>query len=139
MTFDVTGDQSLVIQAGAIRVDSPKHNTNQASDVNEDSFVTAFDALLVINDLQRYEPRILTLDDPSSFKVDVNNDGAVSALDALTVINTLARSSGPSGEYVTGDWLHQRTQGAAWPASSGAKADYYPAEGLSAGGALGQP
>ena len=136
MTFDVTGDQSLVIQAGAIRVDSPKHNTNQASDVNEDSFVTAFDALLVINDLQRYEPRILTLDDPSSFKVDVNNDGAVSALDALTVINTLARSSGPSGEYVTGDWLHQRTQGAVGPPSSGSKASDYPVEGFAAGGVL---
>ena len=65
--------------------------------------MSAADALVVINDLNRYSVRDLTRNDPSPFKVDVNNDGTVSALDALVVINALSTLTSPSGELVAGE------------------------------------
>lgn len=96
-----------VQDSGLLRVDSPQHNSELAGDVNQSGDVSASDALAVINDLNRYSPRILTWSDPTGFKVDVNNDGAVSALDALVVINSLAALTSPSGEWVIPDWETQ--------------------------------
>ena len=112
--IEVNHAEYQIHPAAAIRVDSPKHNTQIAEDANEDGLVSAVDALVVINDLNRYSVRDLTRNDPSLFKVDVNNDGTVSALDALVVINALSTLTGPSGELVTGE-----TQSLSQPSPAG--------------------
>ena len=65
-------------------------HTNKAisQDVNHDGRVTALDALIVINQLDR-EDNDLPAINLSSQSVDVNDDNKVSAMDALIVINTL--------------------------------------------------
>ena len=97
---DVDHGEFQVHMLAAQRADSPQHNLALAEDVNEDGGVSAVDALVVINDLNRYSARVLTWDDPTEYMVDVNNDGAVSALDALIVINSLAEISSGSGEWI---------------------------------------
>jgi hypothetical protein len=99
---EVTTGTTALLRAAAERVDSPLHNVTLGEDVNGDGRVTASDALTVINDLSRFNPRVLTSSDPTTFDVDVNNDGVVSALDALTVINVLGREEGGSGEMSVG-------------------------------------
>lgn len=107
--LNVDHSQHQVHVAGALRVDSPQHNSEIPGDVNENGQVSATDALVVINDLSRYSPRVLSWSDPTEFKVDVNNDGTVSALDALVVINSLSSLSNPSGEWVPDDWGSSRS------------------------------
>lgn len=64
-------------------------------DVNDDDYLTAIDALVVINFLNRYGPQLNEL---STFNIananylDVSGDGVVNAMDALQVINRLNRS-----------------------------------------------
>ena len=64
-------------------------------DVNDDDYLTAIDALVVINFLNRYGPQLNEL---STFNIananylDVSGDGVVNAMDALQVINRLKRS-----------------------------------------------
>jgi hypothetical protein len=99
--IQVIGGSSELVLAAADRVDSFLHNGSLAEDVNGDGRVSAVDALAVINDLGRFQPRVLGWQDPSSFDVDVNNDGSVSALDALVVINYVSRTDGGSSE----SWL----------------------------------
>ena len=97
--IDVVAGVSPTIVAAASRVTSPRHNAALPWDVNGDGFVTALDALLVINDLARNDARILAEGERTGPDIDVNNDGSVSALDALLVINELSRKSSPgSGE-----------------------------------------
>jgi hypothetical protein len=70
-------------------------NLNDPLDVNGDSFVSAIDALQVINDLNRYGSRPLPAGwagAPGAF-IDVTGDGIVSPLDALRVINRLNAES----------------------------------------------
>ena len=99
--ISVVAGGSGFVQAAAERVDSPRHNTNNAADVNQDGEVTAVDALRIINDMARFSPRILQPGELSGDKIDVNNDGKVSAIDALNVINRLAPSpTGGEGESV---------------------------------------
>lgn len=102
LTVEVAAGTSSLLQAGADRVDSPLHNAGMGGDVNGDGKVSASDALTVINDLSRFNPRVLVPSDPSTFQVDVSNDGVVSALDALLVINYLGVQPGGSGELVSG-------------------------------------
>jgi hypothetical protein len=71
-------------------------NLRSNLDVNADSNITAFDALSVINDLNRAGARSLRDYDlavsgalPPSLFVDVNGDGLVTAFDALAIINWL--------------------------------------------------
>lgn len=94
---EVLNGESPMVLAGASRVDSIRHNSSLAEDVNGDGDVSAGDALVVINDISRFQPRVLNANDPTQYDVDVNNDGAVSAIDALMVINLLGRSSGGGG------------------------------------------
>jgi hypothetical protein len=64
----------------------------QRSDVNGDQRITAIDALMVINFLNRGGTIIPTMDEADSVH-DVNQDGQVTALDALSIINLLNRQS----------------------------------------------
>ena len=98
--LNVDHGEFQVHAVAAQRISSPQHNVVSAEDVNEDGSVSAVDALVVINDLNRYSARVLTWDDPTTFMVDVNDDGAVSALDALIVINSLAEIPSGSGEWI---------------------------------------
>lgn len=104
MTVTVTAGQSLTVQAGAVRVDSPRHNSALAYDVNDDGKVSAVDALIIINDLARNRNRILGEGEQTGLDIDVSNDGGVSAIDALLVINQLSQipSGGGEGEAVGG-------------------------------------
>ncbi|MFG0288803.1 MAG: peroxidase family protein [Rhodopirellula sp. JB044] len=71
-----------------------RHNAFDAEDVNDDGEVSAVDALMIINAINRHD-----VSDGDMF-TDVNNDGKRSALDALRVINRLNRghtSSDPDG------------------------------------------
>lgn len=70
------------------------HNPLRPLDVNNDTFVTAIDALLVINVLNRAGAHQLV--EPTSGNspppyYDSSRDGFVSAIDALLVINDLNR------------------------------------------------
>lgn len=99
----VADGTSPLVMAATTRVDSHRHNADFAQDANGDGSVTASDALVIINDLSRNQPRTLTADDLGPFDVDVTNDGVVSALDALQVINWLSRNAsgqGGEGEFV---------------------------------------
>ncbi|TWU26340.1 Dockerin type I repeat protein [Novipirellula galeiformis] len=88
----------------AHRVTSPRHNPLIAGDVNQDQIVTANDALIIINDLNVNQPRLLTANEIHGEFIDVNNDGTVTALDALLVINTLMKqTSGGEGESPQND------------------------------------
>ncbi len=58
-------------------------------DVNNSSQISPIDALLVINELGKYEGGILPQSGEVTNFVDTNGDGAVGPLDALLVINQL--------------------------------------------------
>ena len=92
---------TVTIQVVASRLQNP----NRFSDVNADGFVTAIDALLIVNKLARANDEtnsIPVLDDdqgPNYF--DVSGDQKITALDALRVINELSRlNNSLSGEQV---------------------------------------
>lgn len=81
----------------------PWHNPKISLDVNNDGFVSAIDALIVINDLNFRGPRQLPnppippLTPPPY--LDVSRDNQVSAIDALLVINYLnSRQGNGEGE-----------------------------------------
>jgi hypothetical protein len=73
----------------------PPRNETLPEDVDDDDVISPRDALLVINDLNRWGAG--SLDERTvlpSYWVDVNGDGWLSAIDALLVINYLnARST----------------------------------------------
>ena len=93
---EVTGGTSDFLPVAAERVDSHRFNSLLAEDANGDGTVSSRDALVIINDLSRNDPRILQSSETGGFDVDVSNDGAVSARDALLVINYLGRAGGES-------------------------------------------
>jgi hypothetical protein len=69
-----------------------QHNSALPADVNGDSVVSPFDALLVINHLNELAANagILPLTNPLQAPyLDVNNDRAITPIDALMVINEL--------------------------------------------------
>ncbi|QEF98827.1 peroxidase [Stieleria maiorica] len=74
------GRRLLAADAGGFR-----HNVFDAEDVNDDGVVSAVDALIIINSMNRDAG-----DDALRF-TDVNNDGRRSVLDALRVINRIGR------------------------------------------------
>jgi VCBS repeat-containing protein len=91
----------------------PWQNPRNALDVNDDTFVTAIDALLIINDLNFNGPRTLPnppvpANSPPPY-YDTNADGDIAAIDALLVINHLNEDvGGGEGEAATtGDDLGQ--------------------------------
>ena len=89
--ISVTDGQSTPLAASAQRVTSPRHNSEVAADVDQSGGVSALDALLVINDLNRYGSRTLAPHESTGDHIDVNDDGHASALDALLIINALNR------------------------------------------------
>jgi hypothetical protein len=95
---DVVAGSSAAVVAAAQRVDSPRYNTILAEDANQDGSVSSRDALVIINDMDRFGPRVLQASETSGMAVDVSNDGVVSALDALLVINRLGQQPSQSGE-----------------------------------------
>lgn len=72
-------------------------NPVDALDVNNDRAISPFDALLVINDLNRSGARLLpeTREDTSAPLVDVDGDGHSAPSDVLHVINALTASVSP--------------------------------------------
>jgi hypothetical protein len=69
-------------------------NQSQPLDVNNDSYITPIDALMVINHLNRVGSGPATL----GSRLDVNRDGHVSPIDALLIINHLNNRGGGVGE-----------------------------------------
>ncbi|EGF29281.1 Ig-like domain-containing protein [Rhodopirellula baltica] len=71
------------------------HNYWRAYDVDNNKYVTALDALMVINHLNSHgEGEPLSGSDEFTGFVDVTGDNRVTALDALSVINALNRGEG---------------------------------------------
>ncbi|MEM8667654.1 MAG: dockerin type I domain-containing protein [Planctomycetota bacterium] len=101
VSVEVANGISSMVVASAQRVDSSRHNSVMPFDTNGDTNVTASDALVVINDLERLGARLISSMEPDGFDVDTTNDGFVSAVDALIVINQLARHAG-EGEQIPG-------------------------------------
>ncbi len=83
----------------------PWQNPLNAFDVSRDSFVSAFDALLLVNTLNtEFSRRLIDPglnDQMPSFYFDVNGDSSVSPIDALFVINFLNTNPLREGESQT--------------------------------------
>lgn len=110
VTVSVAADGTMAWEPGTARPSDfagrptstapPWRNPLRHLDVNDDGVIAPIDALMIINDLNRFGPR--TLPPPTGGTVpppyvDVNGDGLISAIDALWVINHLNRDGG-SGE-----------------------------------------
>lgn len=99
-SYTVANQLGLVSPATSVTVNVLNRsftNPQQSFDVNGDFYVTAIDALIIINELNRKGgPRPLNvLTDFAPPYLDVNGDFVLNALDALSVINRLnSRSSG---------------------------------------------
>lgn len=110
VAIEVVDGGSSIILAAAQRVDSIRYNALNQYDTNGDGLVSSRDALVVINDMDRYGSRRLSAGETEGFSVDTTNDGFVSASDALVVINQLARQGeaesmdGASGEQIGGSF-----------------------------------
>ncbi|MGI9473691.1 MAG: peroxidase family protein [Rubripirellula sp.] len=93
-----------------------------SEDVNGDGWVTAVDALVIINQLNRWRWGDQS---PSHREMDVDGNGGVSSLDALRVINRMRREHNQGGQKSmrrdpifrsidgTGNHLEETTLGAA--------------------------
>ncbi|TWT71928.1 Ig-like domain-containing protein [Crateriforma conspicua] len=85
---------STSITIGGGEGESPRQNSTMPVDVNDDGYVTAIDALLVINEISRgsssAEGESAGL--ASRYFTDVTGDNRITALDALRVINHLNRT-----------------------------------------------
>lgn len=99
---------TLLVQAGSYR------NPLNAVDVSFDSFVSARDALLIINHLNSSTGTAVPNIDAY---LDVNGNGTISALDVLLVINFINNRPGGEGEIAVDanrsqvtdtDWLENR-------------------------------
>jgi len=94
---DVLREEFLV---GVTLAPPPWQNKHWALDVNDDGAVTALDALIVINHMNRHG--IGSADTPppagSPTFVDVNGDRFITPLDVLIIINFLNQVQGPPNE-----------------------------------------
>jgi hypothetical protein len=104
--FETADDRSssrsfdLTVSAGP----NTWHNAFRPLDVNNDGFISAIDALTIINQLNRLGPRELPLTGSNgSNYVDTTNDRYLTAIDALLIINYLNRLSQPSGANGEGE------------------------------------
>jgi hypothetical protein len=105
---DVNGVKSGDVEIQFNITNNPRTNPVNPSDVNRDGFVTALDALLIINllnngigaDSNGIPLNQIPANDTNLY--DVSDDGTVSAVDALRVINALNSqgSANPTGEQV---------------------------------------
>ncbi len=103
MVSDPQGRQAM----GTVRVDvSPNwQNLRDPLDVNDDSYISPIDALLVINDLNKRGARPLVEPSTGPPFLDVNGDGSVGPLDALLVVNYLNELSDAGEGESSGDVL----------------------------------
>jgi surface-anchored protein len=108
-TYTLTNSLGVLSPATSVTVnvlDRGFQNPIQRHDVNGDWYVSAIDALIIINELNRRGARPLdVLSDATPPFFDVNGDFAINAIDALSVINFLnarhfggASGGGASGE-----------------------------------------
>ena len=100
---DLTGLQSNAALVTVQVLASPGQNPVTPTDVDGDGFVSAIDALLIINKLSReLSPGQTSIPvDPTAPTppfYDVNGDRSISSFDALLVINALSRQQGGNGE-----------------------------------------
>ncbi|KAA1261697.1 hypothetical protein LF1_42520 [Rubripirellula obstinata] len=106
--IDSLGEFDTVVETFTIAVlenQTPAHNLENPFDVNHVGGVGAFDALIIINYLNRFGPGPVGSGD-LIFSYDVNADGMVSALDALLVlnhINAVSTGGGTVGGEGDGD------------------------------------
>ena len=97
--YEGTAPENLELADLQFRFTDRWHNIANAYDVNNDSRVTANDALMIINELARRDGKELPIDrvlrqiHVVARFADTNNDGRVTANDALIVINRLSRQS----------------------------------------------
>lgn len=104
--FDTQDDRSTTQTFVLTVVSGPNgwHNAVRPLDVNNDNFISAIDALLVINYLNRVGPGELPLTGATGTNyVDTTNDRFLNAIDALRVINYLNRLASPSGASGEGE------------------------------------
>ncbi len=101
---DVEG-RTIILGSVMIRVvNSPLNNPLLGADVDNNGVVSPFDALLVINALNRAGAPSVAVE-PDALAppyLDVNGDGRISAVDALMVINVLNRLNRAAAGGVTG-------------------------------------
>lgn len=125
----VDGDRTFVITAtatgyidgtGSVQVvddenSFPWNNPRNSLDVNNDGFVTAIDALLIINELNSGRGGKLNPPPPgNNVFFDTSADNFVTAIDALLVINHLNTRPNGEGEELTIFWEDLRLQGRKW-------------------------
>lgn len=98
---DNVGTTSNVAQVRVTVISSAWQNQSNRFDVNADGFISAIDALTVINALNRnggFINLIPGVTPPPPPYLDVDGNNVVNAQDALNVINELNRRSGIAGE-----------------------------------------
>lgn len=89
----------------------PRRNPDQPLDVNADGSISAIDALLIINEINKNGSHAIPSSTPAIAPFwDVNGDGFVSSIDVLRVVNSLNGVGSPEGESVAADSL-TRDQG----------------------------
>lgn len=94
---DNVGTTSNVAQVRVTVISSAWQNPSNRFDVNADTFVSAIDALIVINTINRNGgsfPLIPGVSAPPPPYLDVDGNNVVNSQDALNVINELNRRSG---------------------------------------------
>lgn len=91
LTVQVVNGVADPIVIRAVRATSPWTNPNNPLDVNARDGVQPLDALIIINELNRSSPRLLTDQDSTPPYLDVNGDWSVTPIDALRIINHLNR------------------------------------------------
>ena len=87
----------------------------QRADVNRDRTISALDALLTINYLNRQQQSNELVDESGDAqRLDVSGDGDVTAMDALLIINLMNRSEAEGEVYPLtpgADWLRESQSG----------------------------
>ncbi len=78
---------------------NPWNNQSLATDVNGDSFVSAIDALFIINEINTNGSFVLGYASSYEF-FDVNGDWNLSAVDVLIIVNELNSGTNGEGEFV---------------------------------------
>ncbi|TWU66701.1 tandem-95 repeat protein [Crateriforma conspicua] len=99
--YTVSDEAGFVSNTALVSVQviaSRLQNQTEFNDVNDDGFITAIDALLIINELERAGggPIAVEPDDVPPPYYDVSGDRFITAFDSLLVINHLNRTGGGS-------------------------------------------
>jgi large repetitive protein len=92
------GFDQLRIVSGSSGGSGEFHNSSRPLDVNNDGYVSAIDALLIINHLNGLGPGTGEGEASNNYYPDTNGDGRISAIDALMVVNHLNERTMGSGE-----------------------------------------